>query len=533
MNVPAPDWVSFGGDETRGQDLLGLRALVQEQGNHLFDGVTTGTPHLRYMSLICWIIWRYAQARLPENSSSFYEFAAAQEAVFVMANRTLGRNVTRLVGVEPADKALDSKGKMLTLMRGIEHIALNDYIASSRHLKLTSQAEHGLNKLSEERGLALAKEFDKALHGTKYGAHLAKAKRISKISREELKDLATPMSIMAIPPRERDILIHVLMPQKPMDDAERLRLRHYALLLWLTNAKRRPVKEDDIFEAAQRPPKGLPPVLFGSTDGFLAYVVRDCLAVCHEYVFAAVMRIVDGIFQERNAPALSSEVAASLVADSEEKDKALRAFKLLKSGETAHTLSFRTVYDRVQTRCRKSRLESNSIVRWQGGISETKLYSHAILSEDAAVSLLPVAWCLACERAPKNRGIGIVQEEQLGTAGPFRIGIDSVISTKIEAYLEGQFSYRDVMSDLVMLTVQQHLCTVWRRFAAPNGKDTSVLIADNDTLARNNVFKPDRTASRLPTAIDWLVQLKLISKNGLTKTGKGILDRSLKALGNP
>jgi hypothetical protein len=113
MTVPVPDWVSFEADKTAGLDLLGLRAPVQALGNELFDGVTTVTPKLRYMSVISWIVWRYAQARLPEKRSSFFEFAAAQESAFVMANRLKSRAVTQLVGVEGADDALDSGKKTL------------------------------------------------------------------------------------------------------------------------------------------------------------------------------------------------------------------------------------------------------------------------------------------------------------------------------------------------------------------------------------------------------------------------------------
>ena len=115
-----------------------------------------------------------------------------------MANRTLGRNVNNLVGVGAADTALDS-GKTLPLQQLTVNIALNAYIASSRQLKLTRPADHGLNKLSKERGAALAKEFDKVLNGTAYGTRLAKTKTTDKISREELEELAEPMSIVAIP----------------------------------------------------------------------------------------------------------------------------------------------------------------------------------------------------------------------------------------------------------------------------------------------------------------------------------------------
>lgn len=51
MALPAPDWISFEADKTEGLDLLGLRAPVQRIGNDLFNGVTTVTPKVRYLSV--------------------------------------------------------------------------------------------------------------------------------------------------------------------------------------------------------------------------------------------------------------------------------------------------------------------------------------------------------------------------------------------------------------------------------------------------------------------------------------------------
>ncbi|WP_316219263.1 hypothetical protein [Bradyrhizobium sp. SZCCHNR2026] len=532
MSMPVPDWVSFDAAKTVGLDLLGLRAPVQALGNDLFDGVTTVTPKLRYMSVIAWIIWRYAEARLPENRSSFFAFAAAQEAAFVMANQTLGLNVNNLVGVGAANTALATEAKMLPLKRLVQNIALNAYIASSRQLNLTKQADHGLNKLSDKRGLILAKEFDKVLQGTAYGKRLSKEPTTDKITREELKELAGPMSIVSIPSGERDILIDTLMPQKPLNPSEWRRLRHYTLVLWLTQANERPIEEADIFETAQRPPAELPATLAATTDGFLGFVVRDCLAVCHEHVFGAVMREVDSVFADRASAALSSEVIASLVANTADKDEALREFRLLKPGESVDGLSFRTVFDRVRKRCSRGRVETSGIARWTGGLSETELYDYAATSSAAAVALLPVAWCVACERVNTAGGPGLSRKASLGSIGPHQIGIDAVIKPKVAAFLEADRSYRDVMAELVLRTVQQHLRVAWSRFSAPRGKDVSVLIADTENWSRNNAFRAGRTGSRLPMAIDWLDQLKLTSNNGLTKAGKRILDRSLKALEN-
>ena len=110
------------------------------------------------------------------------------------------------------------------------------------------------------------------------------------------------------------------------------------------------------------------------------------------------------------------------------------------------------------------------------------------------------------------------------------MGIGAVIRPKIEEFLQQDRSYRDVMAELVMRSVQQHLRVAWKRFSAPRGKDVSVLIADTEAWSRNNGFRPGRTASRLSVAIDWLAQLRLTSENGLTKAGEQTLKRALQVL---
>lgn len=531
MSTPAPDWVSFEAVKTGGLDLLGLRAPVQALGNGLFDGVTTVTPKLRYMSVISWIVWRYAQARLPAERSSFFEFAAAQEAAFVMANRSTSRSIIQLVGATGADNELDTGKKRLDLKRLTKNIAFDIYVASSRQLNLMKQADSGLHKLSEQRGEALAKEFDKAIHGSAYGARLARKPAIVRISRDELDELAVPLAVATIPRGERDILIDAVVPSKPIDAAERRRLRNYALLLWLAQTKEGPVEEDDVFEVARRPPEGLPSCLAATVDGWLAYLVRDCLAVCHEAVFGAVMRRVDRDHAIRNAPALANEVVAALVASAPEKDDALRQFRILKKGETIEGLSFRTVLERVQDLSRKGRTVTDGLARWEGGLSETDLYQHAASSDDAAVALLPVAWCLALQRAEEAASGG--REHSLSvTGGIFQIGISDVIRPKVTDFSTQDRTYRNVMAELVMRTVQQHLRVAWKRFSTPRGKDVSVLIADIEAWSRNNGFRPGRTASRLSVAIDWLGQLSLTSENGLTKLGERTLQRSLDSLGS-
>jgi hypothetical protein len=110
------------------------------------------------------------------------------------------------------------------------------------------------------------------------------------------------------------------------------------------------------------------------------------------------------------------------------------------------------------------------------------------------------------------------------------IGLRAVVLPKLEEFVLLKRTYLEVMAELLVRTVQQHLRVAWSRFAAPNGKDVSVLTADVETWARNNRFAAGRTESRLEVAISWLQQLALIDETGITPSGRRVLDRALATL---
>jgi hypothetical protein len=69
-------------------------------------------------------------------------------------------------------------------------------------------------------------------------------------------------------------LLEAIIPSRPIDAAERRRLRNYALLLWLAQTNERLIDESDVFDVAQHPPEELPGSLTKTVDGWLAYVAR-------------------------------------------------------------------------------------------------------------------------------------------------------------------------------------------------------------------------------------------------------------------
>ena len=532
MAQPAPDWISFEADKTEGLDLLGLRAPVQQIGNQRFDGVTTVTPKLRYLSVLTWIIWRYSQARLPDAWRPFERFIEAQEAMIALANRLKSRDIGNLVGVTKASKLLDSGRQNFPLRRLVQQIAFNVYVTTSRQLHLThDEMDSGLSGLTKERGLRLAQAFDATIRDTAYGRQLERRPTIDKTSRDALEELADGVFLDRIPRGEREILIDAIMPPKPETEEERNRLAQYALLLWLTRANGQEPEESDVFDAARNIPRGLPKALVPVLNDWLEYIIRDVIAVTHEAVFGAVMREVDIATAERGGPAAAERVVAGLLDESEEHSAVLRQLNLLRRNESAHEISFATLRDRVHRACREEESVSSGLRRWRNGLSETELYRMAMASGRAAAIFLPVAWCLAAERvSPELRNAPAASRRILSIGRIFQIGLEQIILPKIDEFAREARTLREVMAELITRTVQQHLRVAWTRFAPPQGKDVSVLIADNDTWARNNGFKPGRTDSRLWVAISWLNQLRLIGDDGLTATGTRILDRSLAIL---
>ena len=382
--------------------------------------------------------------------------------------------------------------------------------------------------LTKERGVRLAQAFDAAVRDTAYGRQLDRRPTMDKTSLDALEELADGVFLDRIPRAEREILIDAIMPQNPETDQERSRLAQYALLLWLTRAKGEEVEETDVFDAARNHPRGLPKTLVPVVDDWLEYVIRDVIAVTHEAVFGAVMREVDVACAERGGPAAAERVVAGLLDEAEEHSALLRQLNLIRRNESAHDLSFATLRERVRRACRDEESVSSGLRRWCEGLSETELYGMALASGRAAAIFLPVAWCLVAERiSPELLNARTGSPRILSIGRIFQIGIQDLILPKLDELAREGRTLREVMAELITRTVQQHLRVAWTRFAPPQGKDVSVLVADNDTWARNNRFTPGRTNSRLWVAISWLRQLRLIDEGGSPARAAGFLSGPL------
>jgi hypothetical protein len=468
MAVPAPDWISFEAEKTEGLDLLGLRAPVQRIGNQLFNGVTTVTPKVRYLSVLAWIVWRYSEARLPNSWKSFISFAEAQEAVIVMANRLKSRSILNLVGVTKGDKLLDSAGNTLPLERLAQQVAYNIYVTTSRQLNLTHDENNAFAGLTKERGIELAKAFDQLIGGTTYGKALASDARKNRIARKQLAEIADGVFLDRIPREERNILIDAIIPRKP-ESGEWDRIANYALLLWLTQANGEPVDEEGVFAAAAVLPRNLPACLLPVLNGWLEYLIRDLLAVTHEAVFEAVMRQIDIASAERGAPALAADVVAALLNDTDEQNGMLRQIGLFTARDSIEKMDFASFQKRIKRACADGVSVSGGLRRWRSGLVETTVYGMALKAGAASAVLLPVAWCLAAERIGPEMFKAVGENRRVLTLGSlFQIGIEDVVLPKLEEFSREARTVRDVIAELITRTVQQHLRVAWTRCIRPH-----------------------------------------------------------------
>jgi hypothetical protein len=509
---------------------------VQQIGNHLLNGLTSVTPKLRYLPFLAWIIWKYAEARRPDDSSAFQDFAAAQEAAVVMANLlndlARGRSTLRLIGVDKARSLLNSNTRSFPLKALADNIAFGIYASATLQLNLTFQkADTRLYGLSKERGLPLAQAFDRTIGSTRYAARLARRRLLDSASRTDIEELGRRICLDDLPAREKNILTDAILPPNPVDDTERRRMATFALLLWLAAKKKSLIGEGDLFGAARDPPRAIPHVFNVTLDGWLDYQIRDVLAVAHEAVMEAVMEEVDFSSARRRAPALASDVTAALLNAIEAHNGALREIGLLGKTESIRRVRFAEIFARLRSACQDRQTVGNGVRRWRGGLSEATICRLALAAGPGAAALLPVAWCLAAYRVTPDNA-EVTELRKVADVGDFfQIGLRAVVIPKLDEFIRTKRTYLAVMAELVTRTVQQHLRVAWQRFAA-QGQDVSVLAADHETWARIKDFGAGRTETRLGVAIDWLRQLGLIGEEGVTREGQRVLDRALATLGS-
>ena len=213
--MPTPEWVDSGATPVDGLDLLGLRFPVQILGNALLDGVTTITPSVRYLSILCWNIQVYGNARRPDSWDDFTNFTARVEEAVAVANMLVDNAVVGIIGATKAIQLAGQENDSIPLERLVSQLATRIYANPSEQLGLTLSRGNSFPALSHERGLVLAETFGRNAKSTRLGDRLSSEIALDFAARSELKEFGEVVAFNRIPDKERTVLIKAILPPEP------------------------------------------------------------------------------------------------------------------------------------------------------------------------------------------------------------------------------------------------------------------------------------------------------------------------------
>ena len=519
----------------RGLDLTGLRLPVQSIGNDLLDGITTITPSVRYISFYSWIVLSYVNARRQDNWSTFQSFAGPVEAAIAIGNILSNRHVSGVVGAEGATRIVDEKADPVPLTALVKQSAASIYFNPCQQLKFLLAPAVQVPGLSTERGKPLAEFIRGSVAKTHLGARFSSGALISDATVADLQEFGDATYVAGITEQEAELLIDGIIPLSPTGDTEIRRIGTYGFVLGMADVLGRIPHQDDLFKEVQQIKRSLPKVVHGILNGWLRYLIRDAVAVGHEYVLQELIQTLL-IMSESRSAVFDSEVIGRLLDDTQVHNDALDLYGLRRQGENAREIGFEELYSRIERSTAEDQIVEQGIKRWNGPLSELALIKSVEAAPARALVLLPVIWCLTAIRAslwPEPRTNPFEGRSGIGWNA---IGIHEVITPALKKFLGERWRLDQVMSELALRTVDQHQRVSWSRMAVDIGHDVALLTTEagrwQSRPGAKHVqnYRAGRSASRLHPLGNWLQQLGLVDKSGLTSRGRKAYERALTVL---
>jgi hypothetical protein len=433
--------------------------------------------------------------------------------------------MTGAVGALAAGIIARKPTETIELKRLVQQLATTIYLNPGFQLGF-QRPDSAVPGLTVERGEPLAICVANAVADTKLGVRFSAGEKIENVSLADLRVFGTAVDLFNASTAELDLLISGIIPSDPRSPAERTRVRTYMVLLSLAKDRKRPPTEDEFFAESAVLERVSPTALHSHLDSWLRHLVRDSLAVGHEYVLREALQTLSG--QSHGVRAVSrAAVIRELCEDAPTNEATLRELHLLKDSEKIETLAFAVLAGRIRSIVTLKQVVEGGLRRWEAALSELALIELIMNDSAKAVVLLPVIWCIAFLRAEEwgeseNRPF----EGRIGFGWDL-IGVCAVVIPEIQRFILQEWSVTEVMEELATRTVEQHLRVSWSRMAADSRHDVALLIADGDAWQSRNEkhaqeYNAGRTNSRISQAISWLEQLKLIDADGLTTRGTNL-----------
>jgi hypothetical protein len=540
-----PAWVDDWAKDTKGLDLLGLRLVVQALQATLLNGITTITPRVRYLSLRTWLIDVYwsAPGRRPDTTKGFLTFSGPGEAAFALANLHRDPGTLYLVGTRWARPRLQEGTPVIVLERLWSQRAMNNYARASEQLRLSRAGVTGAPDVGAARGLPLARAAATSFESTRIGRRIAQGEVLDSLPREEIEEFAAVTSVIDIPDPERRCLLDAVLPAQPVDHLEWWRLGTYGLLLELAHRQAEtedpePLDPAHVWTEAILGPARVPASLAPVLDEWLLYLIRDALAVTAEATLQGSLEALRDLAGAGGA-AEDEAVVARQAGDLEPVRDALDGLGLLEPGEgTAEVaaFTFRTLEARLRARTPIEGALSPAdslLARWPNGLDELQVIRAGEGNGRAGAALLLVAWMLAERRAGGAPVAGSAAAHVLDYRGVERMGLSAVILPQLARWRAADAALPVIMAELIYRVVEQHLRIAWARLAAQSN-DVAMLAREGTLWVHRRDYEGGRSASRIPAAIGWLEQLRLIEAAGsghaLTPEGVSMRAQVLAAL---
>ncbi len=530
-SAPTPDWVTSGAEVVRGLDLLGLRAPAMRIGNSLLDGITTITPRVRYMSFLTWLTWLYWRRAGTDTRTAYLAFARRIEAAIALGNIAHDPSAVGLVGAEGSREALaDPDGVPLDLK--VVQLAANAYSVPAQQLGLLAlRGDTQVPHLTDARGLPLAQTVDDVVRTTTLGRRLSDGELPERVPIDELREFGGAAQIRTFPEVERTALLDAIVPRSPDGAVERCRVASYGAFLARAAQGQERREYRALLRCAGQADRQLPAVFDEILDGWSLYLVRDLLAVAHEFALAALTAVLPRPGDGGPRWVAPADAVAKALGDPS-MSALLRDLGLLGPAESWDTLTFDELRERVLGATSDGVITERGLRRWRRGLNEERLIAAVRTLRLGAPVALPVAWLLAERRAgpgarEHDAPFGALSPPREGLS---RLGFEQVVLPALERFDRTQPRLPDVVAELLSWTVEQHLRTAWSRLAVDRRKDVARLLADGTTWAYRADFPAGQTDSRLSQLDHWLRQLGLLGDDGVTSEGHAVLDRCLAAL---
>lgn len=527
---PALEWIESQGRMADGLDLLGLRLPVQLISGSLLNGVTTISPRVRYLTIRSWIIKAFSESELLNDSSTFNLFAGRVEAALALSILLVNRNTIYIPGSDKGRTIIDESVDPIPIEQLLTQTAFKAYTGPSYDLFLNYYADNGVPGLTRERGEPLALAFETQISQTRFLEILKNDPEFSSLSRDVLMELGEAINIDDVSGIERELLLKAILPSEPHEKAvitlrkEINRLGVYTYLLELAKQVKRPPEETDVFDLALQPDPQVSELLLPILDGYLRYRIRDLLSVVHEAVLGEVCAELGGF----GGSISSNQIVGNLLG--EHVNTALRKFDLITEGELFVNVRYRDLFTRIEAMVGEM-VSVRGINRWASRFDESAVIKTVLDNQAASVGLQPVAWML-CQLRVGDYDLGNYPDlEILSRQGQARLGLQQIILKQHQMWMEENPSLDQVIAWQIQRTVDQHLRIAWSRMFTDVNKDVAILASDGDTwMHRGKDYVGGRTASRISQAINWLRQLQLIDKAGLTAVGETVLQRGYDVL---